>query len=226
MIRHALPIACASVLLTACGTPSNLSAPQSGPPGAPSPTDIRQELVDLEGCRWYVVGTDKGFIWEKLQGFRSDCDTGSSVRSAPLPPPVPSDPHEAEAAELEIESAAENTQTATAEIENPAPEAPKPTDISIAALEETEANAAPLASEEAVAQGLYIQAATFRSSTNAKLAEQRIRNLELPFKSREQIADTEFQKVIVGPFESKEARLEALKTLRNNGFPDAYLLVL
>ena len=183
----------------------------SGPPGAPEPTDPTQELVDLQGCRWWVVAKPGGMVWEKVPGFRADCD-GEELQPANAAPriePVP----DADAPDAGKKKAPEFTggEVTINELE------------AVADLEEEE-DAPAVAETAADGRGLYIQAATFRSDENARetIEELEGRGLKvLPIPDSEQ----GLQPIIVGPFMTKKERVEVLDNLRATGYPDAYLLL-
>ena len=192
--------------LAACSS-TGPSSSSSGPPGAPEPTSPDQELVDQAGCRWWVVADKSGMRWEKIPGFRPDCDEAkkSEPRTIAAEPKADGD---VKIEDIDVEKADVV----------PAPDAENGTDAS--EKTEPESTETPTAEPE-----LYIQAATFRSEANAAETEDKIRKLGYPLRSRDGNTTT-FHKVIVGPFSSKEERIKALNKLRRSGFPDAYLLVL
>ena len=192
--------------LVACSTTGPTSS-SGGPPGAPEPTSPDQELVDQAGCRWWVVADKSGMRWEKIPGFRPDCDEAKK----PEPRTIAAEPKsdgDVKIEDIEVEEA----QIA------PAPGAAK-------AVDTGDTTEPEVAETPAVEPRLYIQAATFRSEVNAADTEEKIREFGYPLRSRDD-SNTTFHKVIVGPFSSKEERIKALNKLRRSGFPDAYLLVL
>ncbi len=234
----ALIMGLGALSLTACDPSSNTStlaagAGNSGPDGAPAPNDPNQELVDLKGCRWWVVSKPSGLQWERVPGYRADCEPKGASKtalrqSADAPPRIDTS--------LKAETTAADTQAANIEgnavtindLERAPPAlAPKPDP-------EPEPEPTPEPSPEPEPEvthnaplnpgALYIQAATFRSAANARDTAKNLRadgyGAILP-----DAQNANFHRVVIGPFETQIARRTALKQLRTKGYIDAYSMV-
>lgn len=231
MKKLALSLVLASAL-TACET-ADVMAPAAGPgpDGAPAPGDPNQELVDLQGCRWWVAVTPEGMQWERVPGFRTDCD-GEELPPANTAPPAQTE----DLADAPEEFSSEAVTLSELERDKPAPD---PT-TALAPAPKAEAEAEPNAETEPQAQsaaapqdasapelsadgrGLYIQAATFRSLDNAQSTAADLRERGFPVLKINDNAGA-LTPLILGPFDTNAERRTVLANLRSSGFPDAYM---
>lgn len=228
-MKQQVLICAIAATLAACtvGTQSPLEN-VSGPPGAPAPTDPGQELVDTQGCRWWVVVKPSGMEWQKVPGFRADCD-GQELAPANTNPLAPPAIEAVEPLPDPLPAAAPGSVVTIGELEKDLPSKSEATQTPEPALEPAPAPA-PVAAPEPVfetsedGRGLYIQAATFSASDNAQDTAEKLRARGLSVLDIDD-AKAGLHPLIVGPFANKQARVTALDDLRRNGFPDAYLLL-
>ena len=174
------------------------------PFGAPDPVHSQMVFVDLDGCRWWVIGNATERTWAPQTDAEGQqvCDEASAVEGIPItdvaPPPVPAAP------------AATPVQAAVAVT----PLAPAPAD------------AEPPASAPAPAPvgGFVVQVATFASEQNASGAIQNFSALGIPVTpASSSVGSDGFYRLVLGPFASSQAAENALVRARTEGFSDAFV---
>lgn len=202
-IAIALPL---TLALTACGAGRD----SAGPAGAPEPDNPQMVFVDLDGCRWWVIGnaTDRTWAPQTDVNGQQICDPAGAAEGRPIEP---------------VFNAETAAPTSIVPFDAPTTgEAISSEPLAAATVEPAPAPTAPVASGSGTS--FVVQVATFAAQVNAIAASENFAAQGLPVGSDPSRASGDgFYRLELGPFSSSDQAENALLRARAEGFSDAFV---
>ena len=208
------------VLLLAAACAPQQKADQ--PFGAPDPVHSQMVFVDLDGCRWWVIGNAVERTWAPQTDTKGQqvCDAEAAAAGDPIDlvdtPQVPQEA--AQPSEVAMTPAPEPTALPEATAAPVALTAP------IAVVPEPAAPAQPAANPAEGATLFIVQVATFANRQNAAAAANNFSTLGLPLANNSTTAGSDgFYRLELGPFAASSNAQSALERARAEGYADAFV---